>query len=381
MSARGAASFLARGESPAHVARAFVEASRSIARPSGALLFVCGELALRLEELGQRLQRALGYPLPVLIAGGHGVLTERGELEGEAAAAGLIWQGGECEVLSVSNGAGTDLGVTLARALEPRVTAVTTAFVFVRPKGMAPHALEPLKSLRCGALAGAGTASDDSVLTLGPDGNAKPAPAGALLIRGMAPPLVRSSPACRLITPLMRITAARGPMVLELEGVRALEVLSAAASALNDQPLVFVALAPEGESEDETPHAPLLLRGIQGVDPVREGLVVSEEIRPGLRMGFAIRDAAAARLDLEAMTARLSRDSAGSAPRFAVYVNCAGRGASLYGASDVDTRIIRARFPELPLVGMSSSFEVAPHEGAPAVQLYTGVLSLFTSPS
>jgi small ligand-binding sensory domain FIST len=75
------------------------------------------------------------------------------------------------------------------------------------------------------------------------------------------------------------------------------------------------------------------------------------------------------------------RETAGSAPRFGVYVNCAGRGASLYGSADVDARIIRGRFPELPFAGISSSFEIAPHAGAPVMQLYTGVLSLFTSPS
>jgi small ligand-binding sensory domain FIST len=380
MSARAATSFLARGESPAHAARAFVEASRGIGRPSGALLFVCGELAQRLEELGERLQRALG-PLPVLVVGGHGVLTERGEVEGESAAAGLIWQGGQSDVLTVGNGGGTDLGLALAGALESRVTPTTTAFVFVRPKGMAPHALDPLKSLRCAAIAGGGTAGDDNVLALGSGGKAKPAAAGALLLRGVAPPVMRSSPACRLITPLMRITAARGPMILEIEGSQALEVLSTAAGGLTDQPLVFVVLAPEAEGDEDDASVPLLLRGIQGVDPVREGIVVSEEVRPGLRMGFAIRDAAAARIDLEAAAARVWRDTAGSAPRFGIYMNCAGRGTSLYGAPDVDTRILRARFPDLPLVGMSSSFEVAPHEGAPTVQLYTGVFSLFTNPS
>jgi hypothetical protein len=30
---------------------------------------------------------------------------------------------------------------------------------------------------------------------------------------------------------------------------------------------------------------------------------------------------------------------------------------------------------------MMSSFEIAPHAGKPALQLYTGVLALFTAPS
>lgn len=381
MSAR-AASFLARGENPARVARTLGETLRGIARPSGAMLFVSGDLSLKLGDLAERVQEVAG-PIPVLIAAGHGVLTERGEVEGETAAAGLVWTGGETIPIPIDDATGPDLGVTLADALEPCLGPAATAFVFVRPRGVLPHTLDPLKALRCAALVGAGTSVDDGVVVIRPGERPRIAQAGALVLRGITPPVVRSSPACRLLTPLTPITATRGPMVLEIGGEHALEVLSIAASELKDQPLLFVVLAEEaddGDDEDaESP--PLLLRGIQGVDPLRQGILVSEEVRPGLRMAFAVRDAAAARSDLEAIAARLSRETAGAAPRFGVYVSCAGRGASLYGAQDVDTRVIRARFPDLPLVGLHSSFEIAPHGGSPALQLYTGVLTLFTVPS
>lgn len=374
-----AGSFLARGEGPARVVRTFAEMVRSIGRPSGGLLFVSGELTGKLADLKLRLADAVG-PLPVLIATGHGVLTERGEVEGETAAAGLLWEGGETETLVVDDEGGTDLGLSLANALERRVTPRTTVFSFIRPRGVLPHTLEPLRSLRCAAIAGAGTATDRGVIALGSsEGGGEPAGAGALLIKGLAPPMMRASPACRLLGPLGRITATRGPMVLEIEGEKALVALSAAASGLTDQPLVFVVLAADAEGEDEP--RPLLLRGIQGVDPLRQGLLVSEEVQPGVLMGFAVRDAAAARANFEAATARLARETAGSAPRFGVYVNCAGRGTALYGSADVDVRVIRNRFPDLPFAGISSSFEIAPHGGNPVMQLYTGVLSVFTSPS
>jgi small ligand-binding sensory domain FIST len=77
----------------------------------------------------------------------------------------------------------------------------------------------------------------------------------------------------------------------------------------------------------------------------------------------------------------MHRETAGAQPAFGIYVSCAGRGASLYGAQDVDVRVIKHRFPELPLAGMHSSFEIAPHAGAPTLQLYTGVFALFTRPS
>src|SRR5690606_20986529 len=263
-----------------------------------------------------------------------------------------------------------------SRALESRATPRATAFVFARPRNFHPHAAEPLATLRFGAFLGGGTAGDNQVLALTPGREPALADAGALVSLGLRPPVVTSSAACRLLMPLTRITEVRGSMVLELEGERALDVLAASAEGLEARPLVFVALAREDAQEGE--HTDLLVRGIQGIDPAERGVMVSEEVRPGMRLAFAVRDAAAARTKLEGAVQRLARDIAGAAPLFAIYVSCAGRGAALHGTPDVDLRIIRSRFPDIPIAGMHSSYEIAPHGGAPALQLYTGVLALFT---
>ena len=47
----------------------------------------------------------------------------------------------------------------------------------------------------------------------------------------------------------------------------------------------------------------------------------------------------------------------------------------------MDTRVVRMRFPGVPFAGMQSTFEIAPHHGRATLQLYTGVLALFTAPS
>jgi hypothetical protein len=47
----------------------------------------------------------------------------------------------------------------------------------------------------------------------------------------------------------------------------------------------------------------------------------------------------------------------------------------------VDVRLLRSRFADVPLAGMHSSYELAPHHGTPTLQLYTGVLAMFTVPS
>jgi len=85
--------------------------------------------------------------------------------------------------------------------------------------------------------------------------------------------------------------------------------------------------------------------------------------------------------DLELCVRELGRDAGGAAPLFGVYVSCAGRGSGLYGSPDVDLRILRGRFPEVPWVGMHSAFEIAPFQGKANVHFYTGVVGLFTQPS
>jgi small ligand-binding sensory domain FIST len=308
----------------------------------------------------------------------------------------MIWSGGKAEPFSVSGGNAEALGSQLSSGIRASESAGRnqTALVFARPNGLAPHVLEPLSELRRTRVLGAGTVGEAPIVCVAPDGTVSTGAAGGLVLTGITSPLVRASAACRLLMPLKAITKTRGSMVLEIEGAPALEVLSSVADNLQDQPLVFVALAPparedtsnidpalERRSERPVERPEVLIRAVQGVDPVRRGLLVSDEVRPGMRLAFAVRDAKAAREDLQTAVRELLREANGAAPRFGIYINCAGRGSSLYGQKDVDLKILKARLGALPLAGMQSSFEVSEVAGKPTLQLYTGILGLFTAPS
>jgi small ligand-binding sensory domain FIST len=390
----GAQSFSYAGEDPEKAARAFAQAARRVNKASGAVIFAAGGLGERLVALG----RAVGLTapgIPVCLAAGAGVVSERGEVEGQSAATGLVWSGGSAQSFSVGGHNAEAVGSELSDAIKSRESAGRhlTALVFARPNGLLPHVLEPLSELRRTRVLGAGTVGEAPVLALDAAGQLTSGPAGGIVLGGLATPLVRASAACRLLMPLKVISKTRGSMVLEIEGAPALEVLSSVAENLVDQPLVFVALAPPAHQEPATgepalergeplvARPELLIRAVQGVDPVRRGLLVSDEVRPGMRLAFAVRDAKAAREDLQAAVRELVREANGAAPRFGIYLNCAGRGSSLYGQRDVDLKILKARLGELPLAGMQSSFEVSEVGGKPALQLYTGVLGVFTSPS
>ncbi|HEX2871013.1 MAG TPA: FIST C-terminal domain-containing protein [Polyangiaceae bacterium] len=395
-----AQSFSFAGEDPEKAARAFVQAARRVTRPSGAVIFAAGSVGERVLELGRAVAQSMPG-LPVCLASGAGVVSERGEVEGQSAATGIVWSGGKAEPFSVTGNNVEAVGSQLSSAIRPSEAAGRnlTALVFARPNGLAPHVLEPLSELRRTRVLGAGTVGDAPIVCVAQDGVVSSGPAGGMVLSGITMPLVRASAACRLLMPLKTITKTRGSMVLEIEGAPALEVLSSVADNLEDQPLVFVALAPpvrddpvttdpalerrlEQRHSERPPERPeVLIRAVQGVDPVRRGLLVSDEVRPGMRLAFAVRDAKAAREDLQTAVRELLREANGAAPRFGIYINCAGRGSSLYGQKDVDLKILKARLGELPLAGMQSSFEVSEVAGKPALQLYTGIVGIFTSPS
>ena len=376
-----ATSLLVRGESPARLVSSIREAVAGLGakKPAGGLVLAAGGMATKLAAIADALGRAnLGFP--VLLAAGAGVITERGEVEGESAAAALLWLGGAAEAWAVS-ATQPELCSVVSRELRARNDAgrTETALVFLRPNGVQPHSIEALHGLKGSRVIGAGTLSDSDVFAIDSNGTVNTGAAGALTIRGLPAPILTTSPACKLLMPLREISAVRGSMVLAIDGEPALEVLSTVAHALVDQPLVFVALATESGQDSMRP--PLLLRAVQGVDPSRHGLIVSEEVKKGMRMAFAIRDASAARADFEMRIRDVARKAAGAAPRFGICLNCAGRGIALYKNPDTDLRMLKARFGEIPWIGLFSSFEIAPHGEEPALQLYSGVVGLFTSPS
>jgi small ligand-binding sensory domain FIST len=375
-----AASFAVRAESPERLVSTAAEAVRSLGRPSGMLLLLSGGLALRAREVGEALAQAeLG--VPVLLATGAGVLTERGELEAQSAAAGLVFSGGRPEALALTANTPDDSAVELADTLSNLTRGTrATVLLFAQSRGFGVESLEPFTALPGTTLFGAGTPGDAPIFAIGSNGRLERGSLGALVVRGVSPALVRSSPACRALMPLRPITRARGPLLLEIGGEPALDVLEAVAKELRGQPLVLTLLAP-AESAQESARPELLVRGVQGVDPARRAIMLAGELTLGSRVAFAVKDGGAARRDLELVVRDLARETAGAAPLFGIYLNCASRGAELYGAPDVDVRILRGRFPEVPLIGMQSAFEIAPYLGRPALHLYSGVFAMFTSPS
>jgi small ligand-binding sensory domain FIST len=352
---------------------------------TGGIVFITGALAQHLPAIAARV-RTVWKGIPTLLVPAAGVISERGEIEGSPAASGLLWSGGKARPVALGGheDAPRALGEELGRALGPRPGSVV---LFHRPEGFDPAMLEGLAAAAPTACVFGGGTVGGGAVALTAEGDMIAARAVALSVTGLAPPIVAASPACRLLSDFRTIEEVSGGMVLRIGGRSALEELASVAPSIGSssggspQAPVFAALADDGPpADDGRPH--FVIRQVRGHDPTRRGVMISSEVRVGMRLAFGVRDAGAARADLETMARTVAKNALGAAPRFALYMSCAGRGQALYGAPDVEARILRQRFGDLPIAGMHSAFEIAPRpNGPPRLEMYTGVLALFRSPS
>ena len=375
-----AASFCVLGSDPQAIGGALDEVRAAVPTPTAALIFAAGPLA----EMGDKTLAALRAELgdiPIVLGSSTGVLTERAEQEGASAISGLVWGGGAITPLFIPPKTATD---EIATALAKQVSAALgdaagTVVLMAQPQGFAPHTLDDLARFSAHAtVIGAGTLPGGAWIAA-PDRNPVQGAVVGVALRGIARPSVRTSAAVRLLAPFSKITESRGAMVFRLGEERALDALSACTRELSGRPLVLAVLA---NTENEgAARGGILVRGIRGIDPARKAVVVTDEATPGMLLTFAVCDANAARADLSGTMRDLARQMAGAAPQFGLLLSCAGRGMGLYGERDVDTRIVRERFPNVPFAGMFSTFEIGPLGPRPAMHLYTSVVAMFGTPS
>ncbi|WP_044244672.1 FIST C-terminal domain-containing protein [Chondromyces apiculatus] len=376
------------------------EVRRSARSPAGGLLFLSGALTQQLPAVTE-LVRDVWKGIPTCVVPAAGVLSERGEIESEAAASGLLWEGGRSLAFAAQPGAlGAAVAEVLAPASPPSAAGAVgarggpragTMLVFARPDALGAEHLGALVAAAPGScIFGAGTVGA-SPRAISAAGEILEAPVAGLALMGLSLPLLEACGGCRLLSAFHSIDEVTdGGLVLSAGGKPALELLSSCTAHIRRRgtpdpaepaPVVLAALADPGTESDEAPR--YVVRPVRGIDPSRRALLIGDAARPGVRLAFAVRDAAAARTELAAAAQRAARGTLGAAPRFALYLSCAGRGQNLHGAPDVEARILKQRFGDLPIAGMHSAFEIIPWAGGDDIRiaLYTGVLALFRAPS
>lgn len=373
-------SFSVVTQQPEEIEPALRRALRELGGPAGGgLVFLGGSIGRSLLDAG-RVVASASSGVPMVVTAGAGVMTERGEYEQVSAVAGVVWRGKPSTPfvfdVDASEGQLTDRVLRAAsQALGGRPGSVA---LFATREAVSPTDLFALDRDGLGTVIfGGGSLGRPGAVAV-VDGNVLPGDVVGLAIRAPAEPIVRASPACRLLGELEPVTAAEGALLLRLGERTALDALSSLAPHAPQGKVIVLAVEVPAEHGR---RSQLMIRGIRGVHEARAGLMVAEDVFVGMRAGFAVIDPLAARSDLAASLREMSRETRGGLPLFGIYIDCAGRGSSLYGEKDVDVQAIRERWPSLCFAGVKSAFEIGPGRAGTTAHVYSGVFALFHAPS
>ncbi len=180
--------------------------------------------------------------------------------------------------------------------------------------------------------------------------------------------------AVRRIGEVHRVTAARGNLLLTLDGRPAYEAFAAIvpdpllADARRALASVLVGF-PVGEGE-------FVVRHLAALDPHAGSLVVAGSLSEGQELFFAVRDPHEARNDLRRLLVDQVAAWQDSPPAGALYVSCIGRGRRFHGVPGLETAYLHQHLGPLPVAGFFSGAEIAPGSSFSRLHQYTGVLAM-----
>jgi small ligand-binding sensory domain FIST len=193
---------------------------------------------------------------------------------------------------------------------------------------------------------------------------------------------------CRPIGHPYRVAAAERNILTQLEeqshdeacGLTRtpLEVLQALFQELDEadrmlaQHSLFVGVAQSGFKQ-QLEQGDFLIRNLLGVDPKTGAIAIGDRIRPGQRIQFHLRDAAASAADLTALLSRYPRTAA---PVGALMFSCMGRGEGLYDQPNFDSDLFSQHLGSIPLSGFFCNGEIGPVGNTTFLHGYTSVFSL-----
>lgn len=189
---------------------------------------------------------------------------------------------------------------------------------------------------------------------------------------------------CAPVSRIMRVTAARGARVLELEGEPAADVLHRMVGT-DDAALAFSVLLGRsaGEVANEFDETEFINRLIIDVDR-RDGSVglFETDIKTGDEVQVMVRDNHLLMESVSAGASRCLENNAGKRPVAAFYVDCAGRASVFTGSEEEEAARLTSHLGGCcPLLGFYAGREIAPFAGRARPLDWTGVLVMLTEDS
>lgn len=353
------------------------------ATPSLLLVFATDHHAPHLEGLAAALREATGAA-KVVACTGLGVLSEADEVEEAPGLAALAIGAGAPGLvvaaprqgLGEARDLGQDLGEQLA-AHEPHAAVLLASPDVGWPEDLQTGLLTGLG--REVPIFGAGLShAEGAVPRVVVDGDDAPVPVVALGLVGGRPDQALSA-AWSPRGEVYEVTRAAGTRIHELDGRPAREVLLEAvgekrvAAIGGPTPAVLLGL-PVEEGSTDLRTGGYLIRNLVGVHPRTGALLTSSPFEAGTRLGFVIQDVDDSRAHLDRVLAELAERWADELPAWGLFFDCCARGRDFYGEEGVDTALLRARLPGLPVVGLFGAYELAPLGDGQPVHGYTGVL-------
>jgi small ligand-binding sensory domain FIST len=189
------------------------------------------------------------------------------------------------------------------------------------------------------------------------------AAAVGVVLRGAAATHWGVAQGCRILSEPLTVSRSRDRWISSFDGRPALDILRelaerahlpASAESLR-QLMVEIDCAPNG-SNSGCDCGGKLLRNIVGIDPRRSAILLPEAVPPGARVRFALRDAVAARENLEALVAQQV------GPGCALGLYLSGSSLDYAGADGAarDARCFSSHDPNFPVLGVRGAQLLGP---------------------
>ena len=191
---------------------------------------------------------------------------------------------------------------------------------------------------------------------------------------------------CIPVSSFLEITRIDGPVVYELDGRPAMEVLQEMLGtelgvSLTENLSLVVTL---GEKHGD-PYAPYdesayVNRLIINTNPTDGSITLFEaDFQVGTKIQIMSRDNQLMVESVRKRTSELLQSLGSLKPVFALYIDCAGRTSAFSGSEVEEASVLQAELGrEIPLLGFYSGVEIAPLMGQSRPLDWTGVLTLFT---
>ncbi len=188
------------------------------------------------------------------------------------------------------------------------------------------------------------------------------------------------SQGCRPIGKPIVVTKAKGNVIQELGGRRALDLVREMTGELDaeERQLLSAGLLVGTVINEYKPRfgrGDFLVRNILGYDKQHGAIAVGDMPRVGQTVQFHVRDAETAHEDLQLL---LDGQQLKGTPLGACLITCNGRGSRLFKDEDGhDVQTIRSRLGEIPLAGFFAAGEIGPIGNESFLHGHTASLAIF----